>query len=69
MNVECEGELYIVGGERNGVVFDVFEKFNWKINIWMRMFLMLKLVLFFVVVFFGNCLYVVGVFWVNRGLL
>lgn len=51
------------------MVLNLFEKFDLKINIWINMSLMLKEVLFLVVVFLGDCIYVVGVLRVNRGIL
>lgn len=67
--VVYEIELYIVGGERNGMVLKVFEKFDLEINRWESMFLMLKEVLFLVVVFLGKCFYVIGVSRGYRGIL
>ena len=67
--VECEGELYTVGGERNGEVSDALEKFNRKTNTWTRMSSMLKPVLFPAVASLGNHLYAVGASRVNRGSL
>ena len=67
--VECERELYTVGGERNGMVSNALEKFNLKTNTWTNMSPLLKEILFPAVTSLGNCIYVIGASRGNRGTL